>query len=73
LSVGLIFGRTKPALKLAEEVFPVKVFYLETARYAYKHFYLPFKESYEEAGAPYGATDEGLWRWMEEQFEETSH
>ncbi len=62
-----------PTLKLGDEIFPIRMSYIETTRRTYEHFYLPFKESYEDAGAPYGATDEGLWRWMEEQFEETSH
>ncbi len=71
--IAFLTGALAPALKLADEIFPIKMSYIESARHTYEHFYLPFKESYEEAGAPYGATDEGLWRWMEEQFEETSH
>ena len=71
--IAVLTSALEPALKLADEIFPIKVVYLEAARHTYEHFYLPFKESYAEAGAPYGDTDHGLWRWMEEKFEETSH
>jgi hypothetical protein len=62
-----------PALRLADTILPIRNIVLETARHTYEHFRSGFRLEYEDAGEPHGPSDEGLWRWLEEQFEERAH
>lgn len=64
----------KPLAALQENLLPAKCVLADLVSALvdsaiYKNYLPIMRLEYEEAGAPYGLNDEGVWRWAEEQFE----